>query len=542
MPSYSGRVGGMFENSQGQWLFPVLKFVGVGVWGQTGTGNSGLAPKIWSQWGNGSPAENTNVGMYFNDQMTINDHWNVMLGLRYDMADAKNGDGSEIFKTSSFSPRFMLTYDPKGDSSHVFKFTYSRMTQDYTPSFSAIFKDKPNSMTMDLMWLGTTLNQPDPGTIGDFNGTDYEHYGLRFVTWEQLNDINNYGAAQAFTDDRKGYVKDSGLKPATNDEFAFEYRRNYGAGSYLRMAYVFKKMGNLWGGMTDYTPETWDVVTDPSNSGLQSMYTNVTRYFNTNEMWRDYHGLEFDAMAKMNSVFSWYVSYNYSRLRGSYDAGDGTYGAWGDYAPPGYFVLPTYFNNAAYEGGIGVPMSHRYPAGALPNDIPHKARATAHARVPLDDKGSWISYAMTFGYQSGDNWSLTNTYPMTGDLQDIYNRYLALSREDINNPIPPAPTAGWTKYYSKRGAHKWNDQYWIEATIAWEVPIWKKVKTMGNLTIWNLPNLRQQIRYNTDTSGGTYRTAYTLRPEIFGGDRNSNGLRSYVNSARRIGFSAGIKF
>jgi len=536
-------IGGIFQNQQGNWLFPVLKFMGAKQWGQSDAGRSGPSPSRRQYYANSGNYKNTNLSLYINDQMTINDHWNVMLGLRYDKTSSDNTDGTNLFGTSSLSPRLMLTYDVKGDSAHVFKFSYNRMHSDYPVPFVRGFL--PTYITgqsrIDWMWSGAALSggQPDPGTAGDIqNGR--EMYGLRFVTLEQLVNPANYTIPIDAFKAGMSRLKDPNMKPNANDEFALEYRRSYQNGSYAKAAYVYRVMSNAWASKIEYDPDYW-VTIDPSDlvSGtglvLASRLVQVQKYGNVSGLWRDYHGLELETMTRINSIFSLTLNYTYSRLRGNSESNDGG-GNFGDDAgtsAQGYYAFSRFYE------AMGIPIEQHSPSGALGSDSPHRLVASLSAVVPLGTRGSWISYSLLMGYTSGGNWTATYAHPVGTYFKNIYDKQSATSSMAIPSTYPNT----WTKYYSSRGAYHWNDTHWANATIAWEVPLWKRLKTMGNITINNVFNMIYHTSYNNEfQSYSSGETGLNPKGHLFGGVLDSNGRLSYTNSPRSVGLSIGLKF
>ena len=86
------RVGGAFYNpnasGQSAWLFPVIPWQGPRVNGQSGSGNSGLAPILEQFLGKDGTTKNITRSLYANDNITFNSHWNMMVGLRFDQITA----------------------------------------------------------------------------------------------------------------------------------------------------------------------------------------------------------------------------------------------------------------------------------------------------------------------------------------------------------------------------------------------------------------------------------------------------------------------
>jgi hypothetical protein len=165
------------------------------------------------------------------------------------------------------------------------------------------------------------------------------------------------------------------------------------------------------------------------------------------------------------------------------------------------------------------------------------------AVVPLGaGRGSWISYSAAVSYTSGGNWNTTN-----GQSLQYYQTFRTerMAEMGITSGAPTAPST-WTRFWAARGAYHYNDEYMVSAHMAWEIPIWKRLKTMGNLTVKNLLNLQYYTSYNTATSnlgGYTYGyPAYWLRPEFFGKKIDTNSRRAYGIAGRTVTVSMGLKF
>jgi hypothetical protein len=535
----SVRVGGIFTNGS-DWIFPTLVYTGPNSWGQSGSGNSGLAPMMWKYYGKDGVAKNDNIGYYANDQITINKNWNVMVGMRLDHAVVKDTDGAQLVSANTLSPRFVLTYDINGDSSRIFKFNYSRMASDFPQSYTSSWLKTATQKSVQLPWSGIG-NQPLPGTANDVvDGT--QMYGLRYVTIAQLLDFNNYGKngvkAMNFSDTSQNYVRDPNLKPMLNDEFALEFRRNWNTGSYLRMAYVYRKESKIWASQQEYDPAYWATLTDPTGSGLHSMYSQQTHVFNSSDLWRDYNSVELELNQKINTIFSWGLNYTYSRLRGNTDAGDGT-NSFGDYGVPGYYQYRGYLKNVLHATDDQLS-----PNGALLNDVPHTGSIRASAVLPIG-KG-WISYTAMFKYSSGGDWSETYGSPInygapTGQsMADIHNAVNALG-----GPYAPSAPITWSKYYGPRGAYHNNDYYNLDLNIAFEVPVAGRVKAMGQFSIYNVLNRIVQTNYDTDLQDNpSGSTALFVKRDRFG-TTPTNAVDNYGNywsSPRSVGMSFGFKF
>jgi hypothetical protein len=306
------------------------------------------------------------------------------------------------------------------------------------------------------------------------------------------------------------------------------------------MAYVYRTQSHIWTPSQEYDPSNWAVIDYPDGG---SYYSQITRYFNTKDFWRDYHGIELETSTRVNSYFSYSLSYTYSQVRGNSEAGDGmgqTVGIFEAGTAAGLYHYKSYMDSA------GIPASERSPSGALSNDFPHKLRATAQLVLPMGNQG-WISFAGIFSYDSGSNWNATG-YTGLGmeNIILIYDTHVALQAADPTLPTPFVPSRTRMIYYGPRGAFHQNDQHSVDAQISWEVPAWKGVRTMGYITINNVFNMQYQVRYNTQRQfdGSEGSTGYFVGSFFGSNMMDSAGriLRMGSVAPRSVSASIGLKF
>jgi hypothetical protein len=147
------------------------------------------------------------------------------------------------------------------------------------------------------------------------------------------------------------------------------------------------------------------------------------------------------------------------------------------------------------------------------------------------------------GYSSGSNWSATYESDAGAYFRNVESYYNSTPTYSQYN-VPVGYPTRWTRYYSARGAYHLNDQHWADATIAWEVPIYKRVRTMGNINISNLFNMIYPTTYNRETAAFQVNEPDHLwvRGDRFGGVRDSAGNITNVNSGRSASMSIGLKF
>lgn len=529
-------VGGVLQASDGSWVFPTIVWPGAGNFGQNADSTRGLAPTLYKYYGHDGTAKNPDLGLYINDQMTLSSHWNLMFGLRFDQVKCIDTTGSTLISSSNWSPRFVATYDLKGNSEHVIKFSFSRLASDYPMQLTSQFYTSASSTGAHLVWTGINGQQaiPSDGSVTSANVGNY----LKWVTMAQLLDESNYGNPISFYDNTKAWRVDPHLKPMMCNEYSLEYKHGFQDGSFTRMAYIYRKFSNLIATATDYDPSYWAIATDTTGAGLRPKYIRQTTVFNSDDLWRDYHGLELEASVRQNSVFSTRFSYTYSRLRGNDNSLDGTSTQY-------YGDTSTLNGRYNYRTFTSVaPLSAVSPGGSLRNDIPHRCRVTEQMLLPVG-KGGWVNFAAVFRYDSGGNWDATAPDTFSSGMQTVYNSVQAAAAANPNAPNAVALPTTWTRYYADRGAYHFNDSYQMDLNITWEVPVWRSVRFIGLVAITNVFNHTLQTSYDTTAdpgiSSGT--SHYLVNAAYFGGTRqDSFGDYNFWNNPRTVTFNAGFKF
>jgi len=533
------RVGGAYYNpalsGQAAWLFPSIPWQGPSVNGQSGSGNTGLAPIMIQYLGKDGTTKNLTQSLYANDNITFNSHWGLMVGLRFDQIKVNDTNGAELAKNQDFSPRFQLRYDVDGTSKHLFTFTAAEFGGDFTTGFTDAFIQKADSASVSYGFQGI------PGqTLASVPGSPLTSAGspgssLQYLTYAQLTDPANYtgtnytgwfnhtNTAYAFSDNSKVYKVDGKLRAPMMDELTMSYRRNYSGGSFVRMTYVYRTWKDNWGFSSDYDAADMITVPDPSNSGLASKLVPSIHVFNSNDLKRQYQGLELEWSQRLSAIWTMTGNYTYGRLTGNDNGGDST-SSFRDNGVPGY-----YNNRNWLIGQQGLTNNDIAPNGPLLVDQTHRARISFTANVPMG-KGM-ISYSFLMRYDSGNNWSAGNLAP-TG-LTSL-------------GPTAAAPPATYTQYYGGRGQYTLNDVYQCDFRLAYHVPLGLgRLQLIGDVKVNNLFNTMEQGSYSTSiytAQAGVPKGALYLNtgPGNFG--TADPTVSNYWIAGRTVSTTIGLRF
>ncbi len=514
------RVGGAYADASGQnYLFPTINLTrnstgSAYLYGQDSTGLRGPAASLDQQLGKDGTTKNLMQALYFNDSWTINQHWNAMLGLRFEQHKVTDTDGSQAAKATDFSPRFQVKYDINGDSKRVFTWTVARYAGDFTTGFTDAFIKKASSKGVQYGWSANAAS----GTAA----------GVQFYNYAGITDANNYKNVIAFYDSSKNYVVDSNLKTPFMDELTFGFRRGWDNGSSVKLTYVYRTWKQDWAFSTDYAADQMVTLTDPTGSGLAAQHAMVTHVFNSNDLKREYNGLELEWTGKINSVWTVGGNWTYARLVGNNNGGDSTTGqSFRDNTPEGYYYQRNYLTNT-----LGYSTDRFAPTGPLPQDQEQRGRLYVSAVLPLG-KGT-ISYSAMLRYDTGTHWQGASNTPL-GTVPYVTGSGIA------------APTT-FVDYYGGRGIYSNNDTYQVDFKINFQVPLalfgFSRMSLIGDMQINNVFNhIETGALDHTLYAGGTAGTTqlWINDPSTFGTTRNGSGL-NYWNSGRNMGMSIGLKF
>lgn len=493
-------------------------------------GLNGFAPVYQQFYGKDGTTTNGTTSFYVNDQWTLNSHWNVMAGLRVDREKVTNTDGSTILEhTAPVSPRLMLRYDINGDSARLVTFTAAKYVDDIRGGFTDAFVGKANTRWARFGWSAFATD--------DFG----------FVSYNALVNPANYGGPnglgsvaggpyQVF-DAQTAIQGASGITNPFTYEFTLGYRRTFSNGSSMALTAVHKDFKNQFAITQDFDPSYVVLVTDPSGISTSQIGTFATRFGNSDILTRRYDALEMEFLGRLSPVWTVTGSYTYSRLTGNNEGGDSLSQGFRDNGPNGALFLRNWLLNPP-SGFVGGAYSEKdfAPDGPLSSDRTHKLRLTTTARLPLG-KG-YVSYAFIANYDSGRPYQATASNSSQGSL----------FTGGLPSPKPSVPSS-FTRYYSGRGAFRFNDYYSVDFKVAYQAPIVGRLSLIGNFTISNLFNNFMQGPGSDSNFGWT--AAYTgstlsRTAPIAVGNRATFGTdaQQYSNyiGARSFSASLGLRF
>jgi len=392
--------------------------------------------------------------IYANDFYTINNHWNVMLGFRYEKYLYDSRLGREI-DTSSILPRLTVKYDVLGDNQHVVDFSFGQFRGTIGSGNLGSFYRSPNNRSVNMYW-----NQ---GTLGTPSGPGVAY----LVDKDTLLDVKNY-TPYLYSDSDIGREIDPNLKPEMRTSFTLNYMRSYNSG-YFRASAVFDTFSDLW---YINIPEwkTFDIP-DFANTGLTTPMPAVRRVMTFDPHGeRDYRSLEIEwqhrIFATAKTSLTWAGNWTMARIYSTRPWREGNVG-----------------DNAAYYykewDAMGVPLSAWNPKGELAGVSEHHSIKSWLAYHVGDRTGVQTDLSLMASYVTGRPYDINISVKLPPEL---------MAQSQVFSVINYAQYASFF-YGDKRG---WflNQDGPPSFDLKWNmsIPVGKKIEFYSSASIFNVFN------------------------------------------------------
>lgn len=383
---------------------------------------------------------------YINDLWSVNSHWTVMAGLRYDRFSVGDVRGKQ-HQYSKLSPRVEVKWDPRGDQSRLINASYAQ------------FHNRPPSGLFDSFLLGrlgykTTLY---------YTGPTAPH----LLDAAAATDVNNYKYVAGYTAPGVNVI-DENWKADSSHELSVGYRRAYANGGYLRATFVYR----WWADMFDFFPEyKGTTFTNPYQQGAQvTTFRRVLR--NDPDAERTYRSLELEWMAPLSKRLTMMGNYTFARNVGNVSG----------------------IQNNPYSDGIATNwlgyLTSRYPLTqdmlrpVGPVDTDHTFRAAFMFDLSVGKVKS--SLTLRASYSSGSHFSRTMAYNLPGIPQDLMPGYTDTFRPGSTTQRYTAgiPT-NYSAFVGNRGAFIGGDGIGTALKYNLEIPIARRLRWWMGLEISN---------------------------------------------------------
>lgn len=467
-------------------------------------GNLSVVPQVVQNFGEGGESIKLTDSFYINDLWTINKHWSVMGGVRFDRGKVTEVVGERV-KYSSPLPRAEVKFDIAGDSSRVLSLSYGEFRGTIGQSTIAAYSIGEGAKTARKFWnVGTN--------------TPY------FVSKAELTNLANYGYTYNFADPISDRILDPNLKPEKARELALNYRRTFAQGGFMRIGAIFRTYTDL---IAQRGTQEELLIQSPTGEGapIRSWKRILT---NDPKGKRNYAGMELEwNLPLIERTLTFSGNWTFGRTTGTTQFKEGNVGSGN----------PFFWDQLAALG-----YNNWNPDGILPDSKDHQLKA-------------WLGYNVTYGkiessvnllarYTSGSHWSATN------------NSSVMLS-PDPKNPIP-GMVASVPFFYGNRGAFVFPDFWTMDLQYNLKVPIAGKLQFFSALSVNNILN---RIRPNdSNLTTGTRNASFNIPQGLSTANRSlaavqADGIRlinlanfgwatsgKMYDGARGVNIDMGIRF
>jgi len=200
----------------------------------------------------GSPTMRMNMGpdqgsfnqpttsFYINDLWTLNEHFSMMGGLRFDMFKLNDSRG-KVFSYNMLTPRFELKWDPQGDQKRLVSFSYGRFHNRIPAAVYQAFVQRRKPYVVNYSWDptvdGLPFDENNPSAHPLVNN------GYRLVDTADLINPKNYTHFRSMMTPDAARL-DPNFKADYSDELTLSFRRAYENGSSWRATLVRREWKN----------------------------------------------------------------------------------------------------------------------------------------------------------------------------------------------------------------------------------------------------------------------------------------------------------
>jgi len=420
---------------------------------------AGAAGKYYTASG---PAQTNTYSFYVNDTLTVNDNWQVMLGLRYDQANMADTEGNPKIKTSALAPRFQLVYDPIGNQRWLFKASWARYVGILSDGFSNRFSRAGNPASEWFFPKHTNLR----ATYADV------------INWDNY-DLSVDGLLDFGDPTQTRFVQEN-LKLTGTDETTLEARYNSPNGSWIRATFVNRS----WANMFDRVSNVRDyILVHPISFPEIEIESTAEYWMNVDNIHRSYKSLEIEFNNQFTRQWSLGGAVVFSTLQGNAD-GEGSNPA----------VVSTAVNSLAdVHQEYGRDVSYYAPDGYLSGDIPYRIN-------------TWLAYTNTTTEGINFGSSLMFTYNAAGPTSAATTLFFEAQemaqKLGYNATMARMWGNSYTRYFGDRGYYRTNDTYAFSLQANLEIPVYRKMRFFIEATVTGLFNQWMLTGYDKSSAGG----------------------------------------
>jgi len=474
-----------------------------GVAGMNLASRSAIPTDMWVWTATDGEAKNFSTGLYVNDKWSIDQHWNIQIGARFDTYKAQNEAKAKTAGASGFSPRLGMKFDLFGDSKHIFGLSYAKYNGKVLEGITNSVTGQGNPIEVDL-------------TAFSYANAGYDWDPAARITFAALQNPALYDPTDI------GYYNNPTVNVKLNDKMkaptveelqgSYAYSFNFGAygDGYIKVTGVTKK----WKNLMDVSVGNNGTVT---NAVGQVLYIKL--WDNNPDAKREYKGLEVESQYNHNQ-WSYLGSITWSSLKGNYE-GEGT-----SSPARGEGIHSFDVQNGVQMYDYNDTVAYGYLSG----HVPIRMRVTGNRT--FNNAYGKTSVGLVYRFDSGSHFSNTRS----------------ITRARLN----PALSSQWgttgTQYKDQtRGAGVFNAAAYLDLAVTHDFPLFKAmgkdITAFAKFNIGNVLNHQQAITFSTSwgSATGTYPTALAS-PWVQGSAYGKQTGNANYGAGRTLAISAGFRF
>ena len=395
-----------------------------------------------------------NNSLYLQDHWTINGRWSADLGARYEHVNATSTGGIVSIDNNRIVPRLAIGYDIKGNGDHTVHASYGQYSGRYDEA--QVGQNSPVGNPPDI----TSIYQGPAGQGFNFApGTNVANYPIS-------------SANSSVTDPTKNVFMAPGTKSPLTHEFTLSYGANLLNGrGYADVSYVARVTHDL---IEDFATLQGGFTNVVVNGVPAGEFTNVI-YQNTPLAHRQYQSMVFQSRYRITK--NWNINGHYTlQLKN-----DGNYEGEGTNQPGKISLIGNY--PEAFDA------ARNYPDGRLQDFQRSRLRIWSVKQWNMS-RGGDVSVSGLWRVDSGRVYSLAaRNQPLTATQDAII----------ANAGYPDTPQIQ-TVYFGDRGSQTFPGFAVFDASVNYNVPVFRKLRPYVKLDIYNLFDNEKLIAYSTTIS------------------------------------------
>ncbi|MEO8361882.1 MAG: TonB-dependent receptor [Vicinamibacteria bacterium] len=402
---------------------------------------------------------------YANDTWHYNNKLTFNVGIRYDKNSGANSVGQTVIKDAAFSPRFALTFDPKGDGDLTVNGSYGKYVAAIANSVGDSQSPGGQPANYTFNYQGPAINVGNPSVLVGQDDAIRQIFG-----WFNANG----GTTRAFraaptVPGLTGTISDTLASPNVIELQAGVSKR-LGSRGLFRVDGIYRKFQDFYG---DTINTGTGKVTDPFGRVFDR---DITQNVN-DPLERKYKAINAQISYRASNKVTLGGNYTLSKNYGN-NVGETT-----GSGPVQSTILrfPEYFD-----------VAWNAPSGDLATDQRHRVRLFATWDVPIPQRWGRLNIGGLEQIATG------SPYGAAGTID---------TRPFVTNPGYSNPPATVTYFFTARDAFRTESQIRTDMALNYGHKLAKKAEIFGRLTVQNTFN--RQVLENLNSINTSVRTNAT---------------------------------